>query len=170
MHQNLKNLSSRALAKISDSRCCSCMLVPHVMATLFFAVLGFILGGNGHASSPNADSSRSGSRGFGFTPTPDLPNLLVFSNGTAITTGSQWRARRTELKSLVQEHILGGPLHSSLAVVLSAIVSNTERVYKRVRDSRRLRCVRVVVVGLPNVQHASLQDIYTACISLQDCG
>lgn len=42
-----------------------------------------------------------------FKSTSNLPGLLVFENGTAISSTTQWAARRDELKSLTQEHILG---------------------------------------------------------------
>ena len=42
-----------------------------------------------------------------FEPTAELPDLLTALDGSAVTTPSQWDARRAELKTLVQEHILG---------------------------------------------------------------
>jgi hypothetical protein len=45
--------------------------------------------------------------GAPFTPTASLPSLLVLQNGTDVFTPAQWAARRVELKTLVQEHILG---------------------------------------------------------------
>ena len=45
-----------------------------------------------------------------FEPTAELPDLLTALDGSAVATPSQWEARRAELKTLVQEHILGvGP-------------------------------------------------------------
>ena len=42
-----------------------------------------------------------------FVPTPFLPPLLTTLNGSAVTTASQWPARRAEVSSLLQQHILG---------------------------------------------------------------
>ena len=42
------------------------------------------------------------STGHAFTPTADLPPLMQFENGTAVTTPEQWLQRRLELIELVQ--------------------------------------------------------------------
>lgn len=43
-----------------------------------------------------------------FTPTADLPPLLVFENGSAVDSPAAWiGGRRSELKRLLEEHILG---------------------------------------------------------------
>ena len=43
-----------------------------------------------------------------FAPTAELPDLLTMSDGSPVTTAAQWRTqRRPELKSLLQQHILG---------------------------------------------------------------
>lgn len=52
-----------------------------------------------------------------FEPTATLPSLLQFNNGTAVTTAVQWAARRDELKTLTQEHILGRRHTFQLATV-----------------------------------------------------
>jgi hypothetical protein len=45
--------------------------------------------------------------GRAFTPTPFLPPLLSFNNGSEVTAAAQWPARRAEVSSLLQQHILG---------------------------------------------------------------
>ena len=42
-----------------------------------------------------------------YTPSPFLPPLLEFENGTAVETGAAWTERRGELKYLLQTYILG---------------------------------------------------------------
>eukprot|EP01084_Bolivina_argentea_P067318 122617_1 len=42
-----------------------------------------------------------------FQPSLELPPLLEFINGTQITKPSQWSSRRTELKQLLDQYILG---------------------------------------------------------------
>ena len=42
-----------------------------------------------------------------FAPSAALPDLLTLLNGTKISSAEQWPTRRTELKELLQEHILG---------------------------------------------------------------
>jgi hypothetical protein len=50
--------------------------------------------------------------GAPFTPTASLPSLFVLQNGTNVITPAQWAARRVELRTLVQEHILGRSTHA----------------------------------------------------------
>jgi hypothetical protein len=52
--------------------------------------------------------------GAPFTPTASLPSLFVLQNGTNVITPAQWAARRVELRTLVQEHILGRSTHALL--------------------------------------------------------
>ena len=42
-----------------------------------------------------------------FAPSAALPPLLQFANGTSVHGAAGWAARRLELRSLLQEHILG---------------------------------------------------------------
>ena len=42
-----------------------------------------------------------------FTPTPWLPPLLEFTNGSAVTSLAAWRDRRVELKQLLSKYVLG---------------------------------------------------------------
>ena len=40
-------------------------------------------------------------------PYPDLPDPLVMENGTRVTTASQWKARRAEIKELFDREVYG---------------------------------------------------------------
>jgi hypothetical protein len=42
-----------------------------------------------------------------FTPSPFLPPLLVFDNGSAVESAAAWRERRAEVSRLAQETFLG---------------------------------------------------------------
>lgn len=42
-----------------------------------------------------------------FSPSPYLPELLRFDNGSAVTTAAQWTARREEIKGLIQTYLTG---------------------------------------------------------------
>ena len=44
-----------------------------------------------------------------FTPSASLPEVMRFNNGSAVTTLRQWRARRLELRELLEEWIVGAP-------------------------------------------------------------
>ena len=59
-----------------------------------------------------------------FTPSPFLPDLLVNEAGAKVTTPAQWRARREELKDLVQQHITG-TLPQETPALTSATLLNT---------------------------------------------
>ena len=59
-----------------------------------------------------------------FVPSPFLPPLLQFENGTAVTSASQWPARRAEISSLLQTVVVG-TLPTALPVLSGHKVLNT---------------------------------------------
>lgn len=65
-----------------------------------------------------------------FKPSPFLPPLLEFNNGSEVTTPAQWSARRDEVSSLLQQHILGSlPAGGGAAApLLHADVLNTSEI------------------------------------------
>ena len=75
------------------------VLAPH--ATLFFELVP--------ASVPQSivktDDTEITSNSF--VPTAQLPDVMTFANGTKVTSTAMWRARREELKTLLDAHILG---------------------------------------------------------------
>ena len=59
-----------------------------------------------------------------FAPTAELPDLLTMIDGRRVETQGQWRQRREELKTLLQEHIVG-TLPLQLPVLESVMMINS---------------------------------------------
>jgi hypothetical protein len=80
------------------------------------------------ARAPTMAAARTPAAGF--KPSPFLPPLLEFNNGSEVTTSAQWSARRDEVSSLLQQHILGSlPAGGGAAApLLHADVLNTSEV------------------------------------------
>ena len=63
-----------------------------------------------------------------FTPSPFLPPLLTYDNGTTVATAGQWPARRAEVATLLQDHILGTLPPAGAAPLTRAEVINTTQI------------------------------------------
>lgn len=59
-----------------------------------------------------------------FTASAELPDVLRFVNGSRVASPSQWEARRTQLKALLMDHILG-TLPMALPELTSAKILNS---------------------------------------------
>lgn len=83
------------------------------------------------ACAASADVSAPGAPALASTPVSgpphaglfDLPPLLQFSNGSAVSTPAQWEARRAEMRALLSEHYYGS-FPATTPKVLSATVAN----------------------------------------------
>jgi hypothetical protein len=65
-----------------------------------------------------------------------LPDLLAAADGSAVTTATQWRARRAEIKALLMTHIFGSPppAHVTPAAVDARLVANYSDPARGYRD------------------------------------
>ena len=59
-----------------------------------------------------------------FSPSPFLPPLLKFNNGTTVQTPVAWAERRVEIKKLLQDVILGSTPPASASPLLRAELVN----------------------------------------------
>ena len=60
-----------------------------------------------------------------FTPTAALPDLLVFNNGSAVTSAAAWEERKSEVKELFFEWVGGAPPNESPALLSASVVNRT---------------------------------------------
>ena len=60
----------------------------------------------------------------GFSPSPFLPPLLKFENGSTVRTSLAWTERRVEIKRLLQDVILGSTPPASASPLLHAELIN----------------------------------------------
>lgn len=58
-------------------------------------------------------------------PSPFLPPLLLFSNGTTVTSAAQWAERRAEVGGLLQQHIIGSLPKAAPPLVSSHVINRT---------------------------------------------
>eukprot|EP00750_Incisomonas_marina_P019905 INCI3649.3.p1 GENE.INCI3649.3~~INCI3649.3.p1 ORF type:complete len:554 (+),score=76.73 INCI3649.3:120-1781(+) len=70
------------------------------------------------------DDDERGAASRAFAPTPFLPPLRQFVNGTKVESLEAWAERRDELKWLLQQHLLGGMPPLDATTLESAVVIN----------------------------------------------
>lgn len=57
---------------------------------------------------------------------PFLPPLLVFNNGTAVTNAREWGGRRDEIKTLLEDYILGARPVDRPPILHSTVINTTK--------------------------------------------